>query len=152
MLLQLINAEKEMYKEVEVLVGDYVEICEWDGITVKGVVKEVDGNSISVHAAKFCGGAYSSTVMDYSPYYDKSEFSFDVEDLYSIKVATFNEVGPTTLIRKALNQNHCGSEKLKDNSICSVSVAPAGIIAIALRIRDAIISRDSPFIVTSAFK
>ncbi|WP_456363531.1 hypothetical protein [Priestia aryabhattai] len=113
MKLILKEAIEKRYQEVEVRLGDRVEISEWDHITVKGTVSEVSETKIKVVHAEFVTGAYSRSVANYDEYDDQTEFSFNIWNLASIKVAKFEEGTPLALIHEATRQNYCGSEYIE---------------------------------------
>jgi hypothetical protein len=106
-LTQPIN---KRFENVDVEIGDKVRIVEWDGITVEGVVKEVSKDKISIHHGKFLSGCYRE--CDYSIYKQQTDFTFNLRDVASIEVATFDGFSPLTLIHLALSENYCGSEEL----------------------------------------
>jgi hypothetical protein len=105
----LVNPVEKRYGTVDVEIGDFVLIQEWDGIEVRGVVSLVNQQVIAVHCAQFLGAVHRG---DYSEYESKSEFVFNLEDLCYIQVAAFEENTPLSLLRKALNENYCGSESI----------------------------------------
>lgn len=113
MKLFLEESIEKRYQEAEVCTGDRVQITEWDHITVEGTVSEVSKTKIKVVHAKFLGGAYSSSIANYDKYENQTEFSFDIQDLASIKVAKFEEGTPLALIHEATRQNYCGSEYIE---------------------------------------
>lgn len=105
----LANPIEKRYSSVEVAVGNFVRIQEWDGIQVNGVVSLVNQQVIVVQCAQFLGGVHMG---DYSEYESKTEFVFNLEDLCFIEVATFEENTPLFLLGKALDENYCGSESI----------------------------------------
>jgi hypothetical protein len=116
MELVLKNANNSRNKKVEVNIHDRVRITEWDGIVVEGIVKSIEKDEngrdiITVHHAKFIEGCYDD--FDYSALEQQTTFSFYVDRIFEIKVATFDEeFSPLALVQKALSENYCGSEAI----------------------------------------
>ena len=106
----LVNPIERRFERVDANIGDLVKIAEWDHIEVEGIVTELSDKKISVSHATFLGGCYQE--MDYSAHENQTVFSFDLENVACIKVATFENVTPLTLISEAMGKNFCGSEKI----------------------------------------
>ncbi|MFP7486351.1 hypothetical protein SFC65_19495 [Priestia filamentosa] len=112
MKLFLKNATEKRYQEVEVSVGDKVQIAEWDGIEVRGTVCQVSDTHIRVDRALFLSGAYEQ-YASYDKFENQTVFSFDIGNLAEIKVAKIEETTPLTLIHQMTRKNYCGSDYIK---------------------------------------
>lgn len=106
------NAHSERNREVECSIGDRVEVTEWDGYVAIGTVKELTVSKIVIDHAKFLEGVHSSSQVDYSELENQTEFSFNLEDLYELKVAEFAPLSPLDLVQGALRENYCGSTEI----------------------------------------
>lgn len=53
MKIRLANPIESRFQDVEVCVGDYVKVMEWDGIMAKGIVKAVNNEEIQIHQGEF---------------------------------------------------------------------------------------------------
>ncbi|MEX3623731.1 hypothetical protein [Viridibacillus arvi] len=98
------------FRTINLSKGDLVKIVEWDGIKVKGIVKEITDAKIVVHQAKFLEGCYVQ--CDYSHFEQQTEFVFELENVCEIKVAQLEPMSPLTLVQQALAENYCGSERI----------------------------------------
>lgn len=110
------NPLRKRDKVIKLSIGDLVHIEEWDGISVRGIVKELTEETLIVHNAKFLSGCYEE-FADYSRFKHKTNFEFELENLARIQVAEFETMTPISLLGAALADNYCGSEKIIMSSL-----------------------------------
>lgn len=112
MKIKLENPIESRFQDVEVEVGDYVKVMEWDGIMVKGLVKSVNREKIHIHHGEFIAGCYEPQ-YSYDHFRALTEFEFDLKDVCLLSVAKFeSNFTPLSLVQKALRENYCGSQKI----------------------------------------
>lgn len=111
MQIKLKNPLENRYGNVVVVQGDLVQITEWDGIEVKGLVKEITKEKIVVHHATFLSDCYNF-IDDRDELRNLTEFSFDLEHVCLIHVANFEQTTPLTILQNAVKENYCGSVKI----------------------------------------
>lgn len=112
MKIRLANPIESRFQDVEVCVGDYVKVMEWDGIMAKGIVKAVNNEEIQIHQGEFICGCYEP-YCNYEHFENRTEFEFSLDDVCQISVAQFEaNVTPLTLVEKSVKENYCGSEKI----------------------------------------
>lgn len=111
MFLRLPAPEEKRFETVQVNLGDYVQIYEWNGIIAKGIVQSVTLEKITIESGSFIDGCYPQ--CDYSQYENQTVFEFEVRSIARIDFAEFeSQFNPKLLLDMALNQNYCGSEEL----------------------------------------
>lgn len=112
MKIRLENPIESRFQVVDVQVGDYVKVMEWDGIMVKGIVDSISHEKIYIRQGEFISGCYEGQ-YSYEQFEDMSEFQFDLEHVCEISVAQFEtNFSPLVLVQNALHENYCGSEKI----------------------------------------
>ena len=109
MNIVLVNSFEKRLRNVQVEVGNYVQIQEFDGAEFRGLVSLINSEKIEIHFAQIL---YAENNEDYPKIEGRSEFAFKIADLNYIKVANFEEITPASMISGALNENYCGSESI----------------------------------------
>ncbi|WP_186439477.1 hypothetical protein, partial [Kurthia sp. Dielmo] len=96
------NASLKQSQEVEVSVGDFVSISEYDVALIEDIVSEITAHEIKVKSATFVSGAYPQ--CDYSALENLTEYTFLLTDVCDIKTNA-NLRSPVDYLHKVIADN-----------------------------------------------